>query len=1442
MAALLRSARALKFSPSSLLQVAVVTKNGTPLNRLYSGTTGARGIGFCTRQGISSSVIVNRLAWPSAAVPGVRQYGVAAEQKGSSGGEEGSVALRSKQTQQFDWALAKLDNSVRRTGRITKTLLLRIFHDICRSGYPSGNQALLLLRSCGSLLPEMPLVERTELAHRVWDKLQEQGASYDASHYNALLKVYLQNEHKFSPTEFLAKMEAANVQPNRVTYQRLIAAYCQEGDIEGASTILGYMKTKDLPITEAVFNSLVTGHAKAGDMESAESILNVMKGAGIEPGPDTYVALMSAYAEKGDIDKIKQTLETVESTDSSLMDRDLMQVVSSLARSGHGQHVQAIVERMRHERGFVPEAMNLCLSLITQGQEDSAYVVLRTFPMLQVEGQNGDSPDLGNFFLRHCVNMNKPVDKLVHYCKDMKDSGLHTTALQFTLYCALEARKTGLAVELMKAMKEEGMPIRPHYCWPLLTHYNKEKNTAGILEVLKGLQELGVHADADTYSRFVLPSFSSNENARDTLKEAGCDVETEGFIAAELRGEAFKGNLAGLLTLISNPSFPALDLSVFRGSLINGFKKSDDVESMAKITELLYQDKRFCAPPADPKEYVAYFLYNLIDGMTSNELRAKEDKLRQYFAQLKTMNINIPVGVYRGIRNQLDSSHVPELIKDVIVLTDAKESLSPGAGTPIPKGVEGRIGILEKRLADLKAEGKPFNNIFKQLIQALCNEEKLDRALELKVQHEEHMTPGCYAVLITLCCRHDNLEEALSLKRELARKDSSVSLDSTRYMTLVRCLAKHGRLEEAVEVLKEMKERDAVLKDTCVTIFFHTLSAAAQKGDVNTIRTLQETAFALGLIRPNNNICSPLISAYLETGDLSGALDASIECHRQYNQLPRIHDIITGLVEKGETEILQKAMDFISQERGEMTMLYDLFFAFLQTARYKEARKIIETPGLRARPGRLQWYAEKCIALNQMEVLENLVDLTGKLFECDRDEMYHYALRLCSDMSDWRKAESLWTKMQEENVIPRERTLRLLASILKSNGQEVPFEVPETWYDGSAPSGGPKVTERQVPVSSSPPPAAPPSPPSPAAVAGDVQMRIATLCKKGKTAEALEVLKAAEEVPLRPAPYDVLIRSLLAKGNLEDAMAVRDIATSRIPEFVLSDMANSLLIVTHVKRDQVQDAQSVFKAMLQSDQMPTALAVTRLVQGLASHGEVAAIQEVEQQAKTLGSTQTLSTMLFLNNTALAHIKNDDLESAIEMLEGVYTGEPDTVRSISYVFRKVLEDKNFKAVDKLAAMAERLANHFASYRAASDLFLQYVDAGHNEEAKFLLQRCAAVSQQKDFLVSYVVKASQQPGQVNKIKAVVEMVPDCMGKTQLYSSLMKCHGVDKDLASAKALYEQVQKEGLVMDELFMKRLALLYTQSGETVPFQEPPESFKFYANKLREQTKTESTEE
>uniref|UniRef100_A0A8C5HAN3 Pentacotripeptide-repeat region of PRORP domain-containing protein n=1 Tax=Gouania willdenowi TaxID=441366 RepID=A0A8C5HAN3_GOUWI len=1181
--------------------------------------------------------------WPYA-VGGVRSYAVATEQR-----DEASVAVRSRQAEQFDWALTKLDSSVRRTGRITKTLLLRIFHDICRKGYPSGNQALLLLRSCGSLLPEMKQDERTELAHRVWDELQKLEAQYDVSHYNALLKVYLQNEFKFSPTDFLAKMEAANVQPNRVTYQRLIAAYCQNGDIEGASTILGFMKSKDLPITEAVFSSLVTGHARAGDIESAKNIFSVMRGAGIEPGPEAYLSLLNAYAEIGDLENIQKSLEAAESADCGLMDRDIMQVISTMARFGHSQLVPEMAKRLRHGRGFIPDAMNLCLSLITQGQEDTAFYILKAFPSLQSENTVEDF-NIGNFFLRHCINADTPLEKIVGYCKELQESNMHSAPLSFTLSCALEAKK----LELMKLFKEQGFPIRPHYFWPLFTPHTKEKNVAGVMEVVKGMAELSITPDTDTFSDYIFPAFPI------------------AFVQA-----------------VFNHTFTLVfSLHIYL------HQSGINLLSSLKL----------------PLSFVA------------EQMQAQEDKLRSFFNQLQAE------------------------VHNKYTLFGDRES------------------FLEQKLVELKAENKPLNTVLRQLIQALSANE-LQRALELKQQYEEEMTPGAYAALINLCCRHNNVEEAIDLKRELSRKDPSVTLDASKSFALVKTLATNG---QAVDILKEMKEKDVVLSNSNITALFHMFNAVVSKGGVDTVRRLQDTVFTLGLAKPTSNLCSPLITAYLENNDFSGALDASFECQKRYKQLPRIHDIIVALVENGDTDLLQKVMDFVSQERGEMTMLYDLFFAFVQTGRYREARKIIETPGLRARPGRMQWFAEKCISAQQMEALEQMADMTAKLFECDRDDMYYYVLRLCKETNNWKKAEAMWTKMQEENVIPRERTLRLLADVFKSNGQEVPFAVPEVM------------------------------------------------------SHSYSVVQDAEKngVILGPSPYDVVIRALLAEGSIEEAMAVKDIAQSHIPNFKLSEIASSLLIIAQSKKGQVKDALEQLKLMFQSDQIPMQLAITRVVQAMGSHGDIAGIQEVESLMKNLSTSLNLSRMLFVNNLTLAHIQNGDLEAAVEILEGIYTSPDGSNSSMSFIFRKVLEADNDQALDKLSAMAERLANHFACYRPATDLFLQLLENDKYEDAKFMLAVSIAVC-----VCVNVMSLSE----VGKIKSLMNLIPDFAEKEVLYAYLLKSHVVDEDLTSAKALHEQMQKEGMTVDELSLKRLAGLYRKVGETLPF--PDHSFHFYTQLL-----------
>lgn len=60
-----------------------------------------------------------------------RLYAIAVEKKNYLQEEPAS---HKKNASQFDWALMRLDNSIRKTGRIPKTLLQKVFDNTCHSG------------------------------------------------------------------------------------------------------------------------------------------------------------------------------------------------------------------------------------------------------------------------------------------------------------------------------------------------------------------------------------------------------------------------------------------------------------------------------------------------------------------------------------------------------------------------------------------------------------------------------------------------------------------------------------------------------------------------------------------------------------------------------------------------------------------------------------------------------------------------------------------------------------------------------------------------------------------------------------------------------------------------------------------------------------------------------------------------------------------------------------------------------------------------------------------------------------------------------------------------------------------------------------------------------------------------------------------------------------
>ncbi|KAG8319870.1 hypothetical protein J6590_082503 [Homalodisca vitripennis] len=251
----------------------------------------------------------------------------------------------------LDHTIRRLDEDARRTGRISMKEVEEALNEIRHLKKATTSQSLMVIRCCGNLVPEEAPEHRTKLVDEIWNTLEKLGVPLDISHYNALLKVYLENEHKFSPTDFLTRLERQGVEPNRVTYQRLIAGYCQNGDIAGATKILEYMKEKQLPVSEGVFNALILGHSLADDMESAEGMLTVMSQANLEPSSETYATLLCGYARKGDEAAMDRLITDCKVKDVLLSDRDYLEMgVHSCYQWSRGACGQDLEEHQEYDR------------------------------------------------------------------------------------------------------------------------------------------------------------------------------------------------------------------------------------------------------------------------------------------------------------------------------------------------------------------------------------------------------------------------------------------------------------------------------------------------------------------------------------------------------------------------------------------------------------------------------------------------------------------------------------------------------------------------------------------------------------------------------------------------------------------------------------------------------------------------------------------------------------------------------------------------------------------------------------------------------------------------------------------------------------------------------------------------------------------------------------
>lgn len=903
----------------------------------------------------------------------------------------------------------------------------------------------------------------------IWKTLNKLNIPMDISHYNALLRVYLENEYNFSPTEFLADLEQKGIEPNRVTYQRLIARYCQQGDIDGATKILEFMREKQLPVNENVFNALIMGHSQAGDMDSAVGILQVMKQAGLEPSSDTYTTLLCGHAKQGNIEKMKEILETCDKNEIFLLDRDILEVVYNLAVNGNVAHVDALLERIRKTVGYNQDAINAILRLINKGHEGVAMKVLLT--MVRGVRQDGEFYETGGFLVKQLVKANRPLESIVNICRQFEELELNPRATLIALEGAITNGNVELTTALLKRIHQSGQPIRQHYFWPLLC---AGKTQDEILNVLRLMQsEFNLTPSGETIREYAIPNLKEKnyDKIMTLLRSVGISISTAATSA--MYQALLDFNMAEAARIASSYQI-YYSPNLYRGALLKALNRTKDLDAYIVVVRHIYEnlprhDMLNAKEKDDVGEESVEDAVTEVDSQTmSNQAEMLGRIVYDAVAYFKNNRAEMLHKILDGLVKQgLSISNVQATrIQDTLGAELTPEistmlgELSTGELQPVPverserprmSAAEMSSAQLENLIKTLDAKGENTKGLKRQLVGALIREkntEKLEQVIS-QLQSEGYvLTAGVFAQIADMYANNGNLEKAVETVNKTKEKEPDFKLDRIKAVRIAQLFINADQLADAVKFLDTHKHEE--LEVDTITIFnynttvWRLLNSIADKGKTKELREVFDALIKGKYCEPNNVLLGPFIKAHLVNDDLEGAIKTFEEICQNYRTTPWKNELACRLIQKEDAAGLQKLTDLSTDIHGEVNSLYDLVFSFVECGRIRQARKILETPGLRTRPGRINTACERYRQEGMVEPLEGLIEATKDLNHIDRMEIYYNLLLSYIKEKQPEKALGLWTKLQEEDIAPSDTFLLKLSDFLKENNVEVPFVVPET--------------------------------------------------------------------------------------------------------------------------------------------------------------------------------------------------------------------------------------------------------------------------------------------------------------------------------------------------------------------------------------------------------------
>ncbi|XP_053615995.1 leucine-rich PPR motif-containing protein, mitochondrial-like [Plodia interpunctella] len=970
-----------------------------------------------------------------------------------------TVSNESKKSQDLlEKQIAGLSSDIHQKNRVYKNDLKRVMNKVKEMNFSTTRQSLLLISCCGELLPDEAPSTRMALTEEIWNILKAH-TTFQVEHYNELLRVYIANKRTLTASSFISQMHP--VAPNITTYELILRALGEAGDLNQATEVISNMKAHGFPATESIFHSLIICQGRVGNIKNIQEVLTMMKSLKLEMTIDTHTAVIRALAYNKQPSYMFNELDRARRSGLKFRETHIMEIVKATADIGLYECIPKILQYLPEETLQTPSIsaymQSVCTALVFRNHPIPALEIYKCLPLPSF-GPKDDQGLHGRSLVRDCVKASIPSSVLGLVTQELMASGRNPIAIQNASEAALQQGKVPLALDMFVRMKQMGLPLRPHYFWPILLHNSKSYGEKGIMNTLSTMVSMDVMPDYETIMNYTLPyvSFTSPQNLMKKFQEAGLPITT---VMTPMMETLLNTGQVRAASEICELFKGKVDADKLLKPLVKGYLISaDNVSTVHILQDILAKAS------VKSKDWVGRFLCTFMQHKKLQEDVSDFKNLVQAISK-RRLKISTAAADYcvSRIPDKCNKQLAEILRNELINITDDMIADDGDIFTQQmthPKHMD--EASLRAHLNELEAKGMNTRGVLRKLLQVYCKEGNLHAAKQIADRCQKEgvfLSAGMKAAIFDLHVKLGELEEAEMCLADLNKTAPNFSLDEFKIIDFATLMVYRHKIDQAIDMITEQSKKRHVVGGQSIQMnCWRLLDAMAAQSNPPETGKMFYLLISLGYCKPSNVILGPLIRVHLKNNNLQEAVNEFTNLSAEYNKTPLKHELICAILramgagsednfitnERNNgrlNKLVQNVLSVNKQVHGPGDVQLTLIAALADVGYTKTLRKLFLDPTVKFHPDALLRRCERFADEKRVHALENIANAVRDLRRVDVDEIYEMILDVYQRDDNSSAATNLFNRMQEIEVTPSQKFVRNMCALLKANNTPIPTEL-----------------------------------------------------------------------------------------------------------------------------------------------------------------------------------------------------------------------------------------------------------------------------------------------------------------------------------------------------------------------------------------------------------------